>query len=158
MKKYVSRFPSCCLYPMSMLYACTGTAIYIVHHSHALTNDNCSFQIESLKTKSSLAEKTIAALQTQLAQKSETLAMKSEELRELKKGRRCVEDDLSCSIEGMKEKQATVASLNDRVSPISPCTDQSRLYFVDANDSTCVNLVHITRLNSVLNIYHNLQL
>ena len=43
------------------------------------------------------------------------IASKSDELKELKKGKRFVEDGLNSSKDEMKEKRATLASLNERV-------------------------------------------
>ena len=77
-------------------------------HSH-------TYQLENVKERLSLAHKTNAGLQSQLAQKTDTLSAHSEELRELKKGKRFVEDGLSSTQEQMKEKQTTLMSLNERV-------------------------------------------
>ncbi len=43
------------------------------------------------------------------------LAVKSDELKQLKKGKRFVEDGLNSSQDQMKEKKATLLSQNERV-------------------------------------------
>lgn len=72
--------------------------------------------MENIKERLSLAQRSNSGLQSQLVQKTEMLTAKSEELYELKKGKRFAEDGLSSSHEELREKKTALASLNDRVS------------------------------------------
>ena len=62
------------------------------------------------------SNRTNMSLQSQLAQKTDLLSSHCEEVRELKKGRRFIEDGLSSAQEQTREKQATLLSMQERVS------------------------------------------
>ncbi len=74
-----------------------------------------SYQVDNVKEKLCLAQKTNSGLQSQLSQKTNELAAKCEELNNLKKSKRFAEDGLNSTQCQIKEKQATVTSLNERV-------------------------------------------
>ena len=62
------------------------------------------------------SNRTNMSLQSQLAQKTDLLSSHCEAVRELKKGRRFIEDGLSSAQEQTREKQATLLSMQERVS------------------------------------------
>ena len=72
-------------------------------------------QLSDVTNKLTLSTRQTAALQAQLAQKTELLASHCEELREIKKEKRFTADNLSSAQEQTREKQGKIMSLQDRV-------------------------------------------